>query len=1450
MKFYFVLALFLVACTGKGQLRFVSAAPYPVEVSQPDGTKLSILGMGDEFNHIQVTKDGYTVMKSPDGYYEFAVKNKTGRLDLSGVRAKNPEVRTVSEKNFLNNSPKYLKETGSKMYNKHSITQSESQLAFPSSGSQRMLLLLIKYPDLDNSYTPSDFNNLMNQTNYSGNGSFRDYYLQASDGKLSMSIDVFGWYVAQHNYDYYGDVNGDERSQELVAEAVDAAEAAGIDFSVYDNDHNGIVDNIMVAHSGPGAEEGSKTEFVWSHSWALGSFTRNYDGVTISPYIIQPETRSYGMVGIGVFCHEFGHALGMPDLYDTNDSNGDSEGLGNWCLMASGSWLNHEKTPAMMSAWVRAKLGWISPAEISAAGDYTLSPASTGTQCYQIKTPNSNEYFLLENRYKTGFDASLPGSGLAIFHVNTNKYNNDDENNKVTDLEEADGKNQLDKNTNRGDAGDVFPGSSNNTAFNDLSNPDAKTYDAKITGIDIQQIQLNGSTIQFTLGTGVETGSDLTYNSATNALQVNGTQVDASMQVKNTGNQNAGAFKVGFYLSTDATISTSDYLIGSKYLSGLNAGSSSSVHFSTDVSTVVPTVPSGTYYVGYIIDYQNSVSELDENNNVFKYASPQVENIPLSNLTYNSSQDNLAVNGSNVTISIKVENNGELTSDACKISYFISTRKPVTTSSYLIGEDNLAALNPGASASKSFSVDVLKQIPNLPQGTYYVGYIIDYQNNVQEKNEMDNSYTFSSPSIEYILKPNLTFIPENNDLQITSTKLNVTLEIDNNGETTSGTGRVGIYLSTNETISSSDYLIATKFFGELNVAQSNIIPVSVDITSLEGQLPEGSYYVGYVIDYNHQITELDENDNDYVFTGEVFHYCPPNVTVFNREICDGDTVMFRNEIYDKQGEYEFTYQSQTGCDSVVVLDLNVKPVNHTDLNETICSGESVTVGQHVYKYTGIYTETLTNQFGCDSVVTLNLQVMEPIEVVLNQTLCGGDSIEVAGNYYSVTGTYINTLTSQWGCDSTVILNVTAHQHSDTLLTKTICKGDSVWIGEKAFAKAGIYTEKLVNHFGCDSLVTLDLTVNPIQETFLNQTICQGDSVWIGNISYVQSGTFVQTFPNRFGCDSTIVLHLTVNPVNDTLLDVILCEGESIKVGDSEYDKTGVYVENLTNRFGCDSTVTLALTVNPVSDTLLEKTICQGESIMVGTSVYNTSGQFVNVLSNRFGCDSTVYLNLTVNPTQHIELYEDICKGTSYSMGGTEYTESGVFQHTFSNQFGCDSVIILHLNVVPLPVIDLGPNFDMFSSETKILDAGAGYSTYSWNTGENTQIIKINGSGFKGKKNFSVIVTNEYSCSSSDEIEITNYDDNSLSIEKESLLKVFPNPSAGDVKLLLKQVTGIYQVEVFNDFGELVFRQEYNSPGKVFVKKLDLTGLTPAMYTLRVISGDKSMIQRLMIFKQH
>jgi immune inhibitor A len=335
-------------------------------------------------------------------------------------------------------------------------------------------------------------------------GSMRDYYRKCSFDSVDIIVDVIGYFTAINNFAYYCEDYG-TNDWYLIDEALDSANKY-VDFSDYDNDSDGYVDGVFIIHAGPGAEalpEPDRIHYIWSYMSYWGS---SYDGVTVGTYSMQPEDGA-----IGVFCHEFGHQLGLPDWYDYDYS---SQGIGEWGLMAGGSWgcknINdlHGTSPSIMCGVGKYWLGFINPYIVTDNMiNVTIQPAENSPVAYLLKDASmaSTEYFIIENRQNLSFDASLTrrqielgkdlAHGLVIFHVDESRYDNDDETAKQVDVEEAspyfNGVSYYEHldyertypayeklyNGNRGDNGDAWPGYSSFTAdTEDFSNRDLTDF--------------------------------------------------------------------------------------------------------------------------------------------------------------------------------------------------------------------------------------------------------------------------------------------------------------------------------------------------------------------------------------------------------------------------------------------------------------------------------------------------------------------------------------------------------------------------------------------------------------------------------------------------------------------------------------------------------------------------------------------------------------------------------------------------------------------------------------------------------------------------------------------------------------------------------------------------------------------------------------------------------------
>jgi M6 family metalloprotease-like protein len=489
MKKYLLIS-FTTALLSISGLLAVPASPFPVVRILPDGSTITVLLKGDEFFKYSLTTDGYYIQKKSDGYFYYMKTVSENEFSTSDVRANNPEKRNQIEtefiKNLIANPDLTVKAQKSRVMKiKSSGTSFTSQSAFPRTGSPKSIVILANFKDVTfNGTDPATaFSNLLNQEGYSANGgtgSARDYFKTSSFGVSSPDFVVVGPVTLPNNREYYGknDSNGDDvKPREMVIDACKAASAMGVDFTTFDTDADGVVDNVFIYYAGHNEAEGGPENSIWPHRWSLAN-PLTLNGKYISDYACTSELRSSSgtsMCGIGTFCHEFGHVYGLPDYYATDGST--HQTLSYWNIMDAGPYLNFGRTPPSYSAYDRFYLGWLTPVILKSPLDVSIPDLKTTNKAFLITqsgshnlngaSPIPSEFFILENRQKTGWDTYLPKSGMLITRIN---YNSSTwEANTPNNISYAMGVDIIEADGIASDGsliGDPFPGSKNVTFYN------------------------------------------------------------------------------------------------------------------------------------------------------------------------------------------------------------------------------------------------------------------------------------------------------------------------------------------------------------------------------------------------------------------------------------------------------------------------------------------------------------------------------------------------------------------------------------------------------------------------------------------------------------------------------------------------------------------------------------------------------------------------------------------------------------------------------------------------------------------------------------------------------------------------------------------------------------------------------------------------------------------------
>lgn len=418
-----------------------------IYLRQPDGSGFFARFFGDEMMRIKVTDDGAAVIQGEDGWWYYAEYDASGRKSSTGCRVglsvssdvlmrscdipygQLAEIRTA-RKNMVLDAENHDSGILARI---KANTRSETDA--PVVKNALVILVQFKGEKERFKYTKEDFRNLLNQKGYSSLGavgSAKDYFDDQFNGKFEFNFDVSDIVTLDKEMSFYGgndNDGGDRNPHMMIVEACQIADPM-IDFTKYDQDDDGEVDNVFVFFAGRDEAEGGSEDCIWSHSWYIKDGAgRNLilDGVRINRYACASELRlsekdQVTMASIGTFCHEYAHTLGLPDLYDTDYQVG-GLAAGTWqkiSLMDGGNYNNDGNSPPNLTA-VERELLYPEEAEIlEGTGRYTLESIVKG-RYFRMDTDNPDEYFLLECRTSSGWDRFIGGEGMLVYHIDRSK---------------------------------------------------------------------------------------------------------------------------------------------------------------------------------------------------------------------------------------------------------------------------------------------------------------------------------------------------------------------------------------------------------------------------------------------------------------------------------------------------------------------------------------------------------------------------------------------------------------------------------------------------------------------------------------------------------------------------------------------------------------------------------------------------------------------------------------------------------------------------------------------------------------------------------------------------------------------------------------------------------------------------------------------------------------------
>ena len=566
-------------------------------LKQPDGSTIEVRYVGDENFHALVSADGYILQKDALGYYAYV--NEKG--ESSGIYARDAQDRSTTDKDFLagldpeaiykkmlDNAPtEDVPDYGIPKFVSPKVQRLPTPKYNLTLGELRGIILLVQFSDVKfKSSNPqklyTDFMNKEGFSEFAHSGSVRDYFIQNSMGKFTPTFDVYGPITVPGSRESYGNtLTGNKGAKQAMQEALDTlVKRGGIDFSLYDKDKDGFVDFFFMLFAGIGAANSGNKNAIWPHAGNIGNIGNPKNGVKLTDNIYmnryacaneisgkayKKDSTTSTIEGIGTVVHEFGHVLGLPDLYDTKKTN-PRKPLGSWDIMASGSYNCPNNTyntqccsPPLFSAFERMSLGWFTPTELNDTGSVKLDKLD-GNIAFSVTNPkNPNEMFLLEYRTKKNWDRGQKSSGMLIWHIDYSDSVwkkggiNSDSNHIYVNIIEA-----VPETSTSAATTDPFPGSAKVTDFNKF-------------------IFWNGDDMKIALSNITES-PDTNYITFTVDMTI---RSSSSISSSSSVSSSSAAVSSSSALSSSATFSSSSVLSSSTTLSSSSNASSSSAHSSS-----------------------------------------------------------------------------------------------------------------------------------------------------------------------------------------------------------------------------------------------------------------------------------------------------------------------------------------------------------------------------------------------------------------------------------------------------------------------------------------------------------------------------------------------------------------------------------------------------------------------------------------------------------------------------------------------------------------------------------------------------------------------------------------------------------------------------------------------------------------------------------------------------
>ena len=383
---------------------------------------------------------------------------------------------------------------------------------------------------------------------------------------------------------------------------------------------------------------------------------------------------------------------------------------------------------------------------------------------------------------------------------------------------------------------------------------------------------------------------------------------------------------------------------------------------------------------------------------------------------------------------------------------------------------------------------------------------------------------------------------------------------------------------------------------------------------------------------------FNENGCDTInFTAEILNSSITSLDTIQYQKCESDTLVIQNKKIVSNGYVPIAYKNINNCDSLIIYDVINNPNDTNYVRVSICEGEVYKTSQNSYSIQGKYYEfyNISSALKCDSILDIDLTILKKSDSTVTYKKCPTDTLLINNQVYSKEGKYIQVLQNFQKCDSTLTINIIDQPETNIDLYFNYCLGDTIRENGQIAVKDTMFIVNVNSTKDCDTTKIFHIQVSPPRLTAQNITICEGESYFINNKSYSQTGFYLDTLISAKGCDSIVQTFLKINPKDTNSQIIIKCENKQITINGIQIEDSGEYSFPFKNRYGCDSTLKIEVRNKPLSSFFVDTLLCIGQNLIIKNRIYNEEGNYIDTLIGQNQCDSFVSTIIKLKDCNHI-----------------------------------------------------------------------------------------------------------------------------------------------------------------------------------------------------------------------